>query len=204
MFDIHQFCTNKQGEWDEDKCQHFITGLVEEFAAAPEGQALLGAETWPGWAEMFLEFYFNYIEPEFPLISEEDVRDILFGLFPRKVSTEPESAPEIVAELHAFWTFLGRQYGLSQAPAILGLLNDDAISRLKSELANPGNFGMAKSLVMSGQEAGFDMSKQDEVEKFIGLYNASLPAFSESSGPGKKAARKKKKAQRQARKRNRH
>ncbi len=209
MFDIHQTCLDEYGELDGTLSDDYASGLLEEFANSFEGQTLLGPDGSPGWAGLLLDLYFDHIGAMFPEISINDVREILFDLFPRKVSVEPECAPEIVAELHAFWTFLGRQYALAQAPRILALLHlhDDTIARLKTELANPGNFGLAKSMVMGGMKAGFDMSQQDEMEKFVGLYNDSLPltmpSFSEPRETPKKEARKKKKAQRQARKRNR-
>src|SRR5256885_8402615 len=41
----------------------------------------------------------------------------VFELFPRKVSTGPESADHIIAELRAFWEFVRREYGLQSATA---------------------------------------------------------------------------------------
>jgi len=41
------------------------------------------------------------------------LREILFDLFPRKVSTSADEADEIIRELQAFWTFLQREYHLA-------------------------------------------------------------------------------------------
>ena len=174
-------------------------------------------------------YYFNYIGGHPVDMTTRDLKEILFSLFPRKVSTEPDSAPEIVAELRAFWQFVHRQYQLSSAADMIALL-DEAEPRLRAELANPANFGMAKSFFMQGQAAGFDMTTQEGAEAFMLAYNAAqlakrgmpLPGmmdadfadiddFDEDAPPlpspltPKQKARKRKdrKAQRQARKRNR-
>jgi len=39
---------------------------------------------------------------------------------------------------------------------------------------DPARFGMAKSFFMMGQSAGFDMTKQEDMDSFVKLYNAGL------------------------------
>jgi hypothetical protein len=152
------------------------------------------------------------------------------------VSTEPESAPEIIDELRSFWQFLQRQYQLPAAAGILPLLDHRAEQRLRDELANPANYGMAKSFFMQGMQAGFDMTTKEGTEAFMLAYNAAqlarleglpgLPGEDLDKGAGrvpflpssplgpylppspltheeKARKRKERKAQRQARKRNR-
>ncbi len=143
------------------------------------------------------------------------------------MSTEADSAASIVAELRAFWAFVQREYGLANARKILDSLTDAAEKRLHAELADPRNYGMAKSFFMQGQKAGFDMTTQEGLDEFMAVYKANLllnrgpgaglPDLGESMGglfpplpplPGepKNVHDKKKKARkaaRQARKRNR-
>jgi hypothetical protein len=38
-----------------------------------------------------------------------NLREILFDIFPRKVSAEPDEAPNMVRELQEFWKFLQRE-----------------------------------------------------------------------------------------------
>ncbi len=226
MFDIHQSIYDEFGERDDDRLEKYQTGLLEDFAASPEGMACLKEENWPHWAEMFLYYYLNYIGGTVAELSVRDVKEVIFQLIPEKVSTEPEDAPDIIAEMHAFWSYLGREFQLKQAPRILALFNDDAITELRAELANPRNYGMAKSFVMSGKQAGFDMTTQEGLDAFRVAYNSRLlddmipldrhPSLARHKdlniqilpplpGPNKsrKSERKKKKQQRQARKRNR-
>ncbi len=47
---------------------------------------------------------------------------------------------------------------------------------MERELANPRNFGMAKSFVMGGMAAGFDMTTGEGMGAFTRLHNASLSA----------------------------
>ncbi|MCI0464524.1 MAG: hypothetical protein L0Z62_46935 [Gemmataceae bacterium] len=224
MFDIHQKVHNRHDELDERLVGKYIDGLMEEFAAAPEAQPIIEQEGDIGYAGMMLEYYFNHIGDLFAEMSVSDFNEVVFELFPRKVSIEPERAPAIIAELKAFWAFVQRQYGLESATAILKTLDDRAAGRLQRELADPSKYGMAKSFVMGGIQAGFDMTRKEDVDAYAALYNANLMANPELAPldggdeadelflepgllplpePDREKKRKERKRQRQARKRNR-
>jgi hypothetical protein len=51
------------------------------------------------------------------------------------------------------------------------------LAEFRSEMANPANFGMAKSLFMAGAAEGYDMMNVEENLKFIAEYNSKLAAF---------------------------
>jgi hypothetical protein len=227
MFDIHQSLYSEYGDRDEDKLGQYIDGLLEAFAESPEGAAFFQEYGDVGWAGHMMHYYFDYIGGALPEMTARDLQKVLFELFPRKVSTEPESAAEIIAEVRAFWTFVKRQYGLKNADKLLAVLDAGAADRLRQELANPANYGMAKSFFMMGQKAGIDMTTQEGLDQFQTVYNASLqggvgpmgpplppldddfddidvPSLPPVITPKQRAAnRKKHKAQRQARKRDR-
>lgn len=222
MFDVHQRVFSEDGERDEDKVQDYIDGLVGEFAASPEAKPLLDSEDGIGWTGMFLEYGLNYPGSTPPDMSPGDFEEIVFELFPRKVSMEPERAGSVVTELRAFWQFLRRQYGLRNADRILAKLDASATGRLRDLLADPSNYGMAKSFFMLGKRAGFDMTTQEGLDQWMLAYNSQLaanqvplpPLADEESiwpalppsplSPREKAdKRKARKRQRQARKRNR-
>jgi hypothetical protein len=119
------------------------------------------------------------------------------------------------------------EYGLANARTIRATLTDNAVARLKKALSDPRNFGPAKSLVMAGMEAGFDMTTPEGAHAFQAVYNANIVANRLGGlppGPGllggggsdplwielppprkidRETKRKQRKAQRQARKRNR-
>jgi hypothetical protein len=174
MFDIRQSVLDKHGEQDEGRIHKYIDGLMEEFAKAPEAQPIIEQEGNVGWAASMLEFYFGYIGGEFAEVSVADFDEVLFEIFPRKMSTEPEKAPAIVAELRAFWSFVQRQYGLPSAGRILATLTDRTTARLQQDLADPSKWGMAKSFFMRGTEAGYDMTSQAGLDEFMREYNARL------------------------------
>jgi hypothetical protein len=222
MFDIHQRLFDDNGDIDDDRIGDYIDGLMREFESSAEARAVFDRCGDSGWSAIMMEFAIDYIGSTPPDMSRRDFDEILFKLFPRKVSTPAESAPSIVAELRAFWTFLHRQYGLTNAPQILVSLTDAAVKRLEKVLANPANFGMAKSIFMLGMESGFDMTTQEGNDAFMVAYNSRLVdggrakiedfpsevSFVElpplPSSPKQRAdKRKKRKAQRQAKKRNR-
>jgi len=176
MFDIHQSVYDEDGEYDEELGEEYTDGLMTAFAESPEGQAFEEHYGEVGWPHSFLYYglvYLGYMPPE---MSRRDVEEILFEIFPRKVSVEAESAGEIIAEMRAFWEFLGRQYELPNAAGILQDLGRDAEARLKRELSDTGNFGMAKSFMTMGRDAGFDMTTQEGLDAFMLTYNSALLA----------------------------
>ena len=66
----------------------------------------------------------------------DNLREILFDIFPRKVSAEPDEAPNMVRELQEFWKFLQREYQLENAPACLKVLDDRAVRTLRACFGN--------------------------------------------------------------------
>lgn len=224
MFDIHTSIHDRHGELNDRKAAAYRDGLLDAFANSPEGQAL-GVPV-GGWVDLLFEYAFEHLGVAIPAMTTADFEEILFDLYPRKVSTPAESAGVIVTELRAFWQFVHRQYALPNAAALLAVLDGGAERRLYEALDNPQNYGMAKSFMMQGLSAGFDMRTPEGLAAFQAAYNARLGGLGGGgglmdadddlppleTGPSvtpeklrqekdrKKQARK---AQRQARKRNR-
>ena len=176
-FDIHQSIFGRYGEPDEKKARKYQDELVKLFVESPEGKALeaKGIEA-GGWADITIDFGINYLGITPAKMTPDKLREILFELFPRKLSTLPEAAPEIIEELQAFWLFLQREFGLGNAAAILKVLDNKAAPILEEELGNPAHFGIAKSMVMMGLERGFNMTSQEGMEEWMNTYNAELAA----------------------------
>ena len=105
MFDINQELFD-EGELDESKADAYVDDLMEAFEASPEARPLLdsGAQDW--LARNLMDFAFNYIGVNAAEMSLNHFNEILFDLFPRKMSTAPENASAIVEELRAFWRFV--------------------------------------------------------------------------------------------------
>jgi hypothetical protein len=209
-FDIHRRLTNEHGEIDEVAAEEFEAQLMERFAESPEAKPILERTGAVGWAGSVLEHGRRYEGVTLTTMGKRDLLSILLDVFPRKVSCEPSAAPEIVEEMRAFWLFLHREFGLPNAAECLAVLDDKMARTMERELADPRNFGMAKSLVMRGMAAGFDMTTEEGMGAFMLAYNASLPAAALGPAPSPvqlrlstQAERNKKKAQRASRRKSR-
>jgi hypothetical protein len=220
-FDINQRVLDRNGEVLEKKSIEYREQLLQLFEESPEFQALLDEGIEPGWTGMLLDFGLDYLGVTPPQMTSASVREILFELFPRKVTADANEAPGVIRELHAFWEFLQREFHLQNASAILKVLDDSAARRLKEEMNNPANFGMAKSMMMMGLERGFDMTTEEGMQQWVTTYNSELatggpripiPGFLPSSistppisggGSSREQNKARRKAARESKKRNR-
>ena len=173
-FDIHEAVFDEQGISLEEKAVRYEHALMEQFTASPEGQAIIQTGTELGWAGAMIHYAINYSGATPSTMTTSDLEEVVFGLFPRKVITERGDGAEIIHELHAFWQFLQRVYQLPQANQMLALLTPQATRRLERALQEPANFGMAKSFVLMGQEAGFDMESPEGIRAWVETYNATV------------------------------
>jgi hypothetical protein len=225
MFNIHSSIFDEYGESDERRTEQYVDGLIEEFARSPEGVSFQEKYGDLGWARAMLEYGIDYIGATPTEMSVSEFNEVLFDLFPQKVSVEAEHAGEIVDEIRAFWQFIDRAYALDNAPAILGVLNNDATRKLRKKLDDPSTFGLAKSIVMLGKKAGYDMSTEEGMAEFMTVFNARLESgdapdlplgplpgiglddlpqpHDRPTGDALKKKRKERKRQRDAKKRNR-
>jgi hypothetical protein len=204
-FDIQRSLTNKHGEIDEEAVMKFEAEIMERFAASPEAGPIIERAGSVGWASSVMEYGRSYEGVTVTTMTRRTLKIVLLDVFPRKVSCEPSAALEIVEELRAFFSFVRRAFGLTNADECLALLDGDMVKTMRRELANPENFGMAKSFVMAGMKAGFDMTRQEDMDAFMLAYNARLLAVGAGPAlpplrprPPAQAAKNKKKVQRRA------
>src|SRR6266487_6046628 len=101
-FDIYQQVFDRDGLPLEKKARRYLDQLMELFVQSAEGQKLLSEGIEPGWASMMMDFGMNYLSVTPPHMTPDGLREILFDLFPRKVSTSADEAEGIVRELQAF------------------------------------------------------------------------------------------------------
>jgi hypothetical protein len=210
-FDVHQDLFDEDGEIDEEAAEQYIEDLDALFAASPEWKALRADEPEPGWTGVMLHYAINYQGVAPPDMTAGALHEVIFDLFPRKVSCSPADAFGIVRELRAFWSFAGRELDLKNAEQCGRVLGDGADTRLARELANPANFGMAKSFFTAGEKLGFDMTSQEGINEWMNVHNAGMAVSVAAAatgvprpqGHGDQARRKKRKLQRASRKKNR-
>jgi hypothetical protein len=175
-FDIYQQIFDEDGLPLEHVAEEYRDRLLELYVQSPEVQELRNEGLSGRWASNMLELGRDYLSVTPPQMSTDDLREILYDLIPRKISAFADQSPEIIRELQAFWTFLQREFHLENAAACLSVLDDKAIDRLREEMSNPANFGMAKSFFMMGLERGFDMRSQEGLDEWMRTYNAELAA----------------------------
>ncbi len=182
-FDIHALDSLEPGDDTADKAfDRYMRSLVDSFCASPEGQAHAPKYGSAGfWAGCLLDFGFNYVGVTLPNMTLSDLEKIVSGYFPRKVSLRSaEEAADAIPELIAFWQFLGREFALDTAQAALRYLGEIQPSFV-AIMNDSSRFGMAKSLFMKGQSAGFDMTDPDQMNAFIAAYNAHVEGGQERS-----------------------
>lgn len=176
-FDVHQSLVDAQGEIDEAAAKIYEAELLERFAASPEARALAERGEGVVWARLMMALARTHLGATVPNMEADDLSFILLDTFPEKVSCDPEDAKAIVTELRAFWAFVGREFGLTNAARCAALLDRALAEAMAGALANPENFGLAKAFVMAGKAAGFDMSDQDEVEEWWRVYTEARAAL---------------------------
>ena len=189
-FNINEAVFDSKGTYLEEKAVRYEKALMDQFVASPEGQVITERGTELGWARAMIHYAITYPGVTPPVMTTADLEEILYDLFPRKVITEKGDGAEIIQELQAFWRFLQRVYQLPQASQMLARLTPQAARRLERELQEPANFGMAKSFVLMGMEAGFDMESPEGMRAWVEAYNATVaPTLAAAQPPPKKKAR---------------
>ncbi|KAM3116360.1 IS1096 element passenger TnpR family protein [Phormidesmis sp. 146-33] len=178
-------------DFDEaiDRLDDYVATLVEELVESPEGKAYLKAhpdvESFGGWIHQLLYFGYSYRSVTLPHFKKSDVELILTELFPAKVTLlNPDEADTAIPELTAFWQFLKRQYKHANATKILTFLKKIQ-PEFKALMTDSNNFGMAKSIFMSGIESGFDMTTQEGLQAFQEQHNQKIREATTPPGFGK-------------------
>src|SRR5215470_5419328 len=138
-FDRNEAVFDEQGAYLEEQASRYEEALIEQFAASPEGQALTESGTELGWAGALIHYAISSLGVTPATMTPSDLEAVVFGLFPRKVITEPGDGAEIIQELGAFWHFVERAYQLPQTRQLLARLTPQAARRLERELQEPAN-----------------------------------------------------------------
>jgi len=157
------------GEPDDDAAER--EDAIRRFAESSHAR---GVE--PRWAEMALEYGARYEGVPFSTFDADTLGEVVFDLFPRKVSCEPSAAREIVRSLRAFWTFARDVLGHPNAEECLEGLDEGDIPVLRDLLDDSSNFDMAKAFVMSGRRRGFRVETEEGMRRWTAVFNAEMAA----------------------------
>ncbi len=169
----------------ESLLDDYIDNLIEQFISSAEGEIYaLKHEEIGVWISPLIDYGYQYEGVTLPQMMVENMEIILEELFPRKIClSSEEEASVIIPELITFWQFLQREYQLTHSSLILEYL-DEIKDNYPDIMNDPSQFGMAKSLVMMGQQSGFDMSTQEGLDAFTLEYNTQMiPQLIEESEP---------------------
>ncbi len=161
MFDIYQLDKEDSHSIESEKDLHsYLDTLMRLFNKSPEGRDHQKMYPEIGfWVAQLIYYGYAYMGVTIPHMAVVDVEEIISNLFPRKISlTSLDEAKGALPELIAFWSYLGREYKLSNAKDILEYLMSIKEVEFIKMMNNPSRFGMAKSFVIAGQQAGFDMT----------------------------------------------
>lgn len=187
-FDINEAVFDKQGTYLEEAALRYEQALMDQFAASPEGQAITQTGTELGWTRVMIHYAITYPGVTPPTMTVNNLEEVVSDLFPRKVLTERGDGAEIIQELRAFWQFLQRVYQLPQANQMVAWLTPQTARRLERKMQEPANFGMAKSFVVLGMQAGFDMESPEGMQAWVEAYNATVaPTISALEPPTKRS-----------------
>lgn len=174
-FAIDQQVHDEEGFVDEDVAERYADELMERFAASPEGAGVIAECGGTGWARTAIDLGVRHFGVNIARMRTWEIEDLLFDVFPRNVTCEPGEAFDIVRELRAFWRFVGREFDAPFASECLALLQAPTLAvELRNEMADPANWGMAKSFFMAGMAAGYDMTTQEGLDAFQLVYNATV------------------------------
>jgi hypothetical protein len=185
------FTINLLDNLDYDEAETQLEGYIEEvtekFLQSPEG--IDHAKTYPevgNWIYYFMSYGYRYEAFTPSKMTKNNVELVMESLLPRKVSIFNKSdADDAIPELVAFWSFLEREYQLKQAKSIITYLLSIK-AKFPDWMMDPARGGLAKSFLMGGMAAGFDMTSQEGMNQFKDFYNAQLRGKAEKSEDKKK------------------
>ncbi|MGD1897652.1 MAG: hypothetical protein ACFB16_11955 [Phormidesmis sp.] len=162
----------------EPLLESYIVELINLFAVSEIGQAHI--ENYPdggNWIGTFIEMAYLYGEMTLPKMTKRSAQEVMEYILPRKLTLlDPEDTEDAIPELVAFWNFLKAEYKLRSAGAIAKYLLSIE-DKFTQWMFDPAKGGIAKSFILQGTEAGYDMSNQADVEAFQAEYNQQLRAL---------------------------
>ena len=161
-----------------------VEGWYNAFAKSPAFAALTKSQQVKAGpiANYFTDYSFLYLGLAPAEWNCDAVRECCIEILPRKVSAELSFFEAIAPALGAFFRFLGDQSLHPRGHALAETVEDIA-DDIVSNAKEPGNWGMAKQLVMAAHEAGVNVGDQSEFNAFITRYNEKLASRFMLSGP---------------------
>ena len=121
----------------------------------------------------FADFMYSYNLVPVERWNVYDLEDVCTNIMPRKVTGDPDYFRAISPVLASFFEFM--------EPGDSGIEDLSGMARRARELApvivkragDPRAWGMGKSFAMAALDAGFDITKEDELRRAMNAYNSA-------------------------------
>lgn len=172
-FDIERWPFGQE-DYDPEQGEEFINGLLDRFSDSPEFERLLEQypDLWVGNLYFLFDYIKDYARREIDEIDAGFVDGVLNRYFPRKVSEFEAIGEDVVAEFRAFFEFLAREFGLENAEECVDFLSRPGLAEeFDEKMADPSNFGMAKSVMFLAYRQGYDLTDEDALSEFMEKFN---------------------------------
>lgn len=158
----------RDDELTDEQQADYLKQTTQAFAQSPEGQCVIDRLGACSWIDSLLNFGLSYRGEIDKEMDVDSIEDFLFDYAPRKMVVEADCAADIVFELLRFWEFQEREHQHPQAASIIRYLLSSGIDlEFQRALAEPDNYGPAKSLFMDGLAAGYDMSCEEGISQYV-------------------------------------
>ena len=161
------------GPDDDDAFQRTRDALLEDFSAYLERTGYRGVapiQETVADAEIALDWKYSYGGGELDRWDRHDVREFLLEWCPRKLSVAAEDAASIPASFATLLTFLG-DAGHARGAQALGPAALALSGQFLQEMADPANFGLAKSLFAGASADGVDMTSEADLGRWVEQFN---------------------------------
>ncbi|MFM7880708.1 MAG: hypothetical protein ACKO8H_02195, partial [Microcystis panniformis] len=185
-FNIRQL-DNLDYDEAEPLLEDYINGAIEEYINSPEGEAYYQEkQEGCGWIATFVELAYLYKGYTLATMTKADVQILMEKILPRKITVlDPTETEDAIPELISFWQFLGREYKLTQAKAIIKYL-EQLGDRFGQLMNDPNSGGFMKNLLLQAHQQGFDITSQEGLTAFQETYNAEQRAKQQAAATSKK------------------
>lgn len=184
VFQIHQL-DNLDYDEAEPLLEDYIIEAIQSFVDSEFGQNYIETHPKGGrWIATFIEMAYIYGGYTIPKMTKGNVQEVMEYILPRKLTLmDPSDTDEAIDELVAFWTYIHKTYKFRSANAIVQYLRSIA-DQFPQWMFDPNRGGMAKSFMMQGMQAGYDMTTPEGLQAFQAEYNQNLPQQPSSPPPG--------------------
>ncbi|NVB80913.1 MAG: hypothetical protein HOV81_21125 [Kofleriaceae bacterium] len=170
--------------------------LLDAFERSP------GGKQYAADAEMLCEHVETTFDVPFEAMTPDEMRALLLDVLPRQLSVEATECSEIVEALRALLAFCATRLSSAHSAACLSILTPALATKFERAMRDENKFGPAKTIIMAGIRAGFDLSSEEGVEAYLQqVVKRGPPTTKKKKAPAKKKSTPKAAKTKPARKR---